>query len=251
MANPWASSGASSARPDRRARSAGSRHGSAPLRRGIAITPTAAASGDPAKVDLTSAKPASHWAHREPAPHGEPVGSDARVLDAGAGQAGQRQRREPATEVRLDGDQMAADADDGDAGHVSGVHHPVDPPISHHVHIAVLPNFASRDRRYRGLEEVVAGQVFTGRRTSLRAGSASQVFARLGTASGDKDAGHRPEGSASVGHAFKTGVGARAPRRVRFPSASAARARADQRVWNEEGSQPVRPEPRPRARITS
>jgi hypothetical protein len=48
-----------------------------------------------------------------------------------------------------------------------------------------------------------AGQVFNGRRTSLRAGSASQVFARLGTASEDKDAGHRPGDSASVGHAFK------------------------------------------------
>jgi hypothetical protein len=55
------------------------------------------------------------------------------------------------------------------------------------------------------IEEVVAGQVFKGRRTSLRAGSASQVFARSGTASEDKDAGHRPEGSASVGHAFKIG----------------------------------------------
>ena len=71
------------------------------------------------------------------------------------------------------------------------------------------------------IEEVVAGQVFKGRRTSLRAGSASQVFARSRTATGDKVAGHRPEGSARVGHAFKTGVGARAPRRVRLPSASA------------------------------
>ena len=71
------------------------------------------------------------------------------------------------------------------------------------------------------IEEVVAGRVFNGRRSSLRAGSASQVFARFGTASGDKDAGHRPEGSASVGHAFKTGGRAKARRRVRFPSASA------------------------------
>jgi len=71
------------------------------------------------------------------------------------------------------------------------------------------------------MEEVVPGQVLTGRRTSLRAGSASQVFARSGTASGDKDAGHRPVGSASVGHAFKIGGRAKARRRVRFPSASA------------------------------
>jgi hypothetical protein len=54
------------------------------------------------------------------------------------------------------------------------------------------------------IEEVVAGQVFKGRRTSLRAGSASQVFAGSRTASEDKDAGHRPEGRANVGHAFKT-----------------------------------------------
>src|SRR6266540_5897443 len=72
------------------------------------------------------------------------------------------------------------------------------------------------------IEEVVAGQVFTGRRTSLRAGSASQVFARSGTASEGKDAGHGPEGSARVGHAFKIGGRAKARRRVRFPSASAA-----------------------------
>jgi hypothetical protein len=77
------------------------------------------------------------------------------------------------------------------------------------------------------IEEVMAGQVFTGRRTSLRAGSASQVFARSRTASEDKDAGHRPEGTASAGHAFKTGVGAKAPRRVRFPSASAWRERGE------------------------
>jgi hypothetical protein len=54
------------------------------------------------------------------------------------------------------------------------------------------------------MEEVVAGQVFKGRRTSLRAGSASQVFAGSRTASEDKEAGHGPEGSGSVGHAFKT-----------------------------------------------
>jgi len=78
------------------------------------------------------------------------------------------------------------------------------------------------------IEEVVAGQVFNGRRTSLRAGSASQVFARSRTASEDKDAGHRLGDSASVGHAFKTGVPARAGRRVRFPSASAGERRTAQ-----------------------
>jgi hypothetical protein len=72
------------------------------------------------------------------------------------------------------------------------------------------------------IEEVVAGQVFKGRRTSLRSGSASQVFARSRTASEDEDAGHGPEGRASVGHAFKIGGRAKARRRVRFPSASAA-----------------------------
>jgi hypothetical protein len=71
------------------------------------------------------------------------------------------------------------------------------------------------------IEEVVTGQVLKGRRTSLRAGSASQVFAGSRTASEDKDAGHRPGGSASVGHAFKIGGRAKARRRVRFPSASA------------------------------
>jgi hypothetical protein len=39
------------------------------------------------------------------------------VLQARAGQPGQRERRESATDVRLDGDEMAPDADDGDAGH--------------------------------------------------------------------------------------------------------------------------------------
>ncbi len=71
------------------------------------------------------------------------------------------------------------------------------------------------------IEEVVAGQVFTGRRTSLRAGSASEVFARSRTTSEDKDAGHGPEDSLSVGHTFKIGGRAKARRRVRFPSASA------------------------------
>jgi hypothetical protein len=46
------------------------------------------------------------------------------------------------------------------------------------------------------IEEVVAGQVSQTARTSLRAGSASQVFAGSRTASEDKDAGHRPGGSA-------------------------------------------------------
>jgi hypothetical protein len=36
-----------------------------------------------------------------------------------ARQPGQGERRESATDVRLDGDEMAADADDGDAGHFS------------------------------------------------------------------------------------------------------------------------------------
>jgi hypothetical protein len=67
----------------------------------------------------------------------------------------------------------------------------------------------------------VAGQVFKGRRTSLRAGSASQVFAGSRTASEDKEAGHGPGGSSRVGHAFKIGGRAKARRRVRFPSASA------------------------------
>jgi hypothetical protein len=40
----------------------------------------------------------------------------ARVLHGRAGQPGQGERRESATDVRLDGDEMAADADDGDAG---------------------------------------------------------------------------------------------------------------------------------------
>jgi hypothetical protein len=39
--------------------------------------------------------------------------------DLSAGQPGQGERREPATDVRLDGDEMTADADDGDAGHAT------------------------------------------------------------------------------------------------------------------------------------
>ncbi len=87
-----------------------------------------------------------------------------------------------------------------------------------HVNPLVLGGIASNVP----IEEVVPPDKSSkGRRTSLRAGLASQVFARSGTASEDKDAGHGPEGSASVGHAFKTGVRARARRRVRLPSASA------------------------------
>jgi hypothetical protein len=56
MAHEWSPSGASSARADRNASSAGSRHGNRPPRRGIAIAVTAAASGDPERVDLTSAR---------------------------------------------------------------------------------------------------------------------------------------------------------------------------------------------------
>ena len=39
------------------------------------------------------------------------------VLDPRAGQPGDRERREPATDVRLDGDEVTADADDGNASH--------------------------------------------------------------------------------------------------------------------------------------
>jgi hypothetical protein len=38
---------------------------------------------------------------------------------SGFRQPGQGERRESATDVRLDGDEMAADADDGDAGHAT------------------------------------------------------------------------------------------------------------------------------------
>jgi hypothetical protein len=50
----------------------------------------------------------------------------ARVLYARAGQAGQGERRESATDVRLDGAEMAADADDGDAGHFSRTYITID-----------------------------------------------------------------------------------------------------------------------------
>jgi hypothetical protein len=46
----------------------------------------------------------------------------ARLLDAGPRQAGQRQGRESSADVRLDGDQMTADPDDGDAGDYSGTY---------------------------------------------------------------------------------------------------------------------------------
>jgi hypothetical protein len=52
----------------------------------------------------------------------------ARILHARAGQPGQGERRKSATDVRLDGDEMAADAD-GDAGHFSGTYIPLDLPI--------------------------------------------------------------------------------------------------------------------------
>jgi hypothetical protein len=44
------------------------------------------------------------------------------ALHGRAGQPGQGERRESATEVRLDGDEMAPDADDGDAGHATGTY---------------------------------------------------------------------------------------------------------------------------------
>jgi len=63
---------------------------------------------------------------------------------------------------------------------------PIPPP-------ALIPElWVERFSGIVAIEEVVAGQVFKGRRTSLRAGSALQVFARSRTASEDKDAGHRP-----------------------------------------------------------
>ena len=44
-----------------------------------------------------------------------------------SGQPGQGERRESATDVRLDGDEMAADADDGDAGHATGTYIATEP----------------------------------------------------------------------------------------------------------------------------
>jgi hypothetical protein len=43
-------------------------------------------------------------------------------LHTRAGQPGQGERREPAADVRLDGDEMTADADDGDAGHATAAY---------------------------------------------------------------------------------------------------------------------------------
>ena len=42
--------------------------------------------------------------------------------DLSAGQPAQGERRESATDVRLDGDEMTADADDGDPGHASAAY---------------------------------------------------------------------------------------------------------------------------------
>ena len=44
------------------------------------------------------------------------------VLHAGSWQPCQGERRESATDVRLDGDKMPADAEDGDAGHATGTY---------------------------------------------------------------------------------------------------------------------------------
>ena len=46
----------------------------------------------------------------------------ARILHARTGQPGQGERRKSATDVRLDGDEMTADADDGDAGHTTAAY---------------------------------------------------------------------------------------------------------------------------------
>ena len=50
---------------------------------------------------------------------GQRVGAGRGRLAHRARQPGQGERRESATDVRLDGDEMPADADDGDAGHFS------------------------------------------------------------------------------------------------------------------------------------
>lgn len=44
-----------------------------------------------------------------------------------AGQPGDRERREPATDARLDGDEMTADAADGNAGHATGTYIATEP----------------------------------------------------------------------------------------------------------------------------
>jgi hypothetical protein len=77
------------------------------------------------------------------------------------------------------------------------------------------------------VEEVVPGQVFTNRRTSLRAESSSQVLLGSRTVPGDKVPGHGAEGRKSMGPAFKPvcrrelagGFDSRPPpRRERFSS---------------------------------
>jgi hypothetical protein len=62
--------------------------------------------------------------------------------------------------------------------------------ISLHVYMAVHTTMGEGGEVSWAIEEVVARQVFKGRRTSLRAGSASQVFTRSRTAFEDKGAGH-------------------------------------------------------------
>jgi hypothetical protein len=42
-------------------------------------------------------------------------------------ESGQRELREPATDVRLDGDEMTADAADGNAGHATGTYIATEP----------------------------------------------------------------------------------------------------------------------------
>ena len=54
----------------------------------------------------------------------------ARVLHAGSWQPCQGERRESATDVRLDGDEVAPDADDGDAGDVSRTYIAADSPTA-------------------------------------------------------------------------------------------------------------------------
>jgi hypothetical protein len=64
-------------------------------------------------------------------------------------------------------------------------------------------SFCARSIPARRVFREAAGQVIS------RKGLTS--LARSGTASEDKDAGDRPESRASVGHAFKTGVGRELP----------------------------------------
>ncbi len=101
------------------------------------------------------------------------------------------------------------------------------------------------------IEEVI-------RRTSLQRSpdkSSSRigltVFARSGTASEHKDAGHRSGGRASVGHAFKIGGRAKARRRVRFPSASATEKRLSAAALRRRarGGRGEGPDPGPNDRV--